>query len=393
VWERTLAQTLEGLEEASGRPRPDRSALAETLADEIRLELREDGDDGQLAAAGQRLAEAASEGGRPFIEAFSVATGALGACRERRRQRFEAIAADLRSGSRDLSADLRRLASVLPTDRVVASRLLLERAEEATAFGSPEDVESLLPKVRDEIEDLNRLSELSQRHQQSRVAGERKRLRSEANHLLRIARGRKSRRIHSLVERIDEADPKTLKEYSRDLGALAAPLANSVRLETARVLRQVDARSKDADERIERLREAFDQDDLPAMAELGKELRGELVRSKMPIRIAAGAISIVLIVGLFWASQWIRNRPHAYQLELAGDDPQAVTITLVRDGTVVGDTLECRPGQPTTVRLKPGSYQVFVNERYTGRVIHAPDPPFEVIDIPVLPPLTAGVTP
>lgn len=393
VWERALAQILESLAEASGRPGPDRSTLAEQLADEIRSEVREDGDDEQLTAAGQRLEEAAAEGGRPFVEAYSIAAGVLGARRERRRQRFETAAAELRNGARDLSADLQRLASVLPTDRVVAARLLLERAEEATTFGSSEDVDGLIAKVRDEIEELNRLSELSQQHQQSRVAGERKRLRSEANHLLRLARGRKGRRIQSLVERIDKADPKTLREYSRDLGALSVPLANAVRLETARVLRQAESRRKDSDERIERLREAFDQDDLPTMADLGGELRREQVRSKLPIRIAAAAAGIVVIVGLIWASQWFGDRPHAYQLELAGEGPQAVTITLVRDGTVVGDALESRPGQSTTVRLKPGSYQVFVNERYTGRVIHAPDPPFEVTDIPVLPPLTAGVTP
>lgn len=393
LWERALAQTLEGLADAPGGRGPDRSALAEKLGEEIRSELGEDGDNGELAAARRRLEEAVAKGGRPFVDALAVAAGALGERRERRRQRFETAAADLRNGARDLSANLERLASALPTERVVAARLLLERAEEATTLGNQEDVKSLVAEVRDEIEELHRLSDLSQKHQQSRVAGERKRLRSEANHLLRIARGRKARRINALVEQIDKASPKTLKEYSRELGALAAPLANAVRLEAAKALRRVESRSKSSDERIERLREAFDRDDLPAMAELGTELRKELVRSKMPIRIAAAAIGVALIVGLVWGTQWIRNRPHAYRLELSGDDPQTVTITLVRDGTVVGDALESRPGQPTTVRLKPGSYQVFVNERYTGRVIHAPDPPFEVTDIPVPPPPTLGATP
>jgi hypothetical protein len=391
VWAQALERIVEGLAEAAARPGPAPSDLAQRVAEGIRAASREgDDEDGALAAAGESLAFAAAQGGRPFLEAFAAAAEALAERREQRRRRFETASAELRNAARELEADLERLAPVLATDRVVRARLLVERADEAMALGEPEDVEALAPEVRTEIDALRELSELSRRHQQSRLAGERKRLRSEAHQLARIAGGRSAKRVESLVERIDQADTKTLKRCSRELDALEVTLANRVRLRAARLLRRV---GETDDERIGRLRSAFDEDDLPSMAELGAQLGAERARSRLPLRIGVSAMAVVLVVAVVWVAYWLRNRPHSYRLELAGDGAGTATILLVRDGTAVAESFESRPGEAVAVRLAPGSYRVFVNERYTGRVIHAPDPPFEVTDIPVLPPLTAEVSP
>jgi hypothetical protein len=126
------------------------------------------------------------------------------------------------------------------------------------------------------------------------------------------------------------------------------------------------------------------------MAELGGAMRQELRRSRLPLRIALAVVGLVLVIGAVFVWRWLPNRALPYSLEVAAPDAQAVVFTLVRDGSVV-ERVESRPGGATTVDLAPGTYEVFVNDRYTGRVIRVPEDPRAVTAIPVpLPPATGA---
>ena len=369
------------------RSGPGAAQQAQELAAEIRIEIERADDEGKLKQTEARLTEAAGSGGRELIEALIDAAQDLGAHRAQRRHAMEGAAADLRAAAGRLSEALEQLAALLPTERVVGCRVHLESVEETATCGNPEDAQTLLAEIRKETDEIRRIAELSREYRKSRSSAEIKRLTTEAENLLRAAEGSTARRIRSVVEKLDDADSKSLRALARELKTLSARVGNAVRLETAQVLQR--SKGKDSDETNDTLRKAFEKDDLSTMAELAGPQARRLGRSKMIMRGAFGVVATLLVAGTVFVLNWLPNRPVSYVLEVA--DPAAqVTFTLVRDGGVV-ERVDARSGQPTPVDLAPGSYEIFVNDRYTGRVIHVPDDPRTVSGIPV--PTSTGAGP
>ena len=411
-WESALSAMLETAPPApAGHARQKRRALADELARQITAVVAQPtGDDvaSDDSEEARRIAKdlegAADAGGGPFHSAVARAVELRGSLRTAHAQRAEGAAADLREAANALSAELEESASALPIDRVVQSRLLLEQAEGTVAAGQLPEMQSLSGAIREHAEAVRSLADRSRRHRSSRGAAERKRLRGEANRLLRMARAGTSRRVKSLAQKLRKADAGALEKLSHDLEALASRVGNAVRLEAARVLhgaerpsrRSGDSASRgELDEKIGALRTALAEDDLSSMAEISRELRSGLGGSTRwggtGVRIVLAAAGLLIVLGLFFAWQHFSTGARTYQLTLSDTHPlpDRATLTLVRNGEVF-DRRPYEAGRATTVDLPPGRYEVYVNDRYTGRVVRVPEDAREVNGIPVPPPTIGG---
>jgi len=378
LWEQALGGLLQSAAEApSGR-----AALGEALSAELRSEVDRKPEAGDLGSALENLVAATPAGGRAFVDAFARACAALNAHRAQTRAGLESAGAELRNAARKLEAELQRVAGDLSTERVVASRVLLERVEETIAGGDPSAVESLISVVQEQLDRVGEMTEIGQQHRRSHVAAERKRLRSEAQQLLRVEGRGHGRRVRALVERIDRADGKALERLAEDLAGVSRRVGNSVRLRTARVLDRFKKRGVN-DGTVEELRAALDSDDLEVMAKLGGEKHRELLRVGRSRRILVGAAAVAIAAGVSYVMISRAKRAFPYELTLADSDIPC-RLWFVQDGNVDHD-LDCSTGR-ASVSLRRGSYEVFVNRRYTGRVIRVPGASEQDLrDIPVLP--------
>jgi hypothetical protein len=374
IWERLLRATMDSAADATARS-AQRQALARSLAQRIREEAGES----ELGEAQRELADARTDAA--LLKAFAGAVSALDAHRARSRGRSEAARTELREAAEKLQAELRRLAADLPTEQVAGTRVLLERIGEALAGGDPGEVAGLADDARKRSGQLGKLADLGQRHRKDRLAGERKRLGIRADHLLRATRGRSAKRIESLARRIEEAPEKALPELSDELTALSARVGNAVRLRTAKLLDRLDGRGG-ADPREANLRAAFAEDDLPAMVELEQALRKSAGRPRSHLLAAGGAVAAVLGAAGWLLLSGDRVRKYSYELQLAESVTPCEELWLVQDGNVE-KKLACAPGRELSAELEPGTYEVFVNRRYTGRVIRVPDDAKNVQSIPV----------
>jgi hypothetical protein len=385
LWEQTLATMLDSATAAGAIGRDRRETLAQTLAKE-------------LAAAGERreiadrLRETVATGGRPFHEAVLSATGTLAELQRTSDAKVEQAAGKLRESVNKLASTLEKSAALLPTGHVVRSRLLLEQAEATAAGREPSAMDSLEEDISDEIERIREVAKLTGKHQRSREAARRKRIETEARSLLSVATGRDAKRLEAFIDELSGAKGgRALEAAADDLRTIAASVGNAVRLDCARTLRVADKKLKGKDatgplgEKVERLRTAFEKDDLPAMAELSDEVHEE-VKSPLsgPVaRIALAVAAVLIVVGGFFAWQMLTDPSRTYELSL--DTPEGagdVTVTLVQDGQVVEGPNRVSGGS-LSVSLMPGRYEVYVNGLFTGRVVLVPDDDTNVEGIPV----------
>jgi hypothetical protein len=380
AWQRALAGMLQDDPADWDRSPEARAKLARGLVSRLEAE-----GPAELDEIKQALVQATDSEAGSFTEAFVQAAASLAVHGGKARAGWEKAATGLREAARELESDLQRCAASLPSKQVVETRVLLERVEETIARADVEAIDALTAEAGARSEAIGRIFELSQQHQQSRVSAERKRLSSEAGQLLAVATGGSARRLRALVKRIDDAKGASLRGLSGELRAARESVGNSIRLRTARVLERLEKRRDDSDEAAAELRRAFEEDDLATMGKLVAERRRELATGKLPLRLGLVALAVVILVGAVFGWQRWTRRAHEYRLELAPGDPMSVQLLLVgEDGDV---EVEALPGSSTSVSLKPGHWELFVNGRYTGRVIRVPEDPAEVEGIPVLPPL------
>jgi hypothetical protein len=234
----------------------------------------------------------------------------------------------------------------------------------------------------------------------SKTEARRARVREEAESLLDLAPQASRRKLEALARASSDAEAGELGTLARRVRTLNRTVERGVRRDAVLMLQAAARREQrgklapGARKLLDELRGALERDALGRAAELAGELTAEVgtpSRLRGPLAWGVGAAGVVLLVAaalLGWS--FLADRPQPYVLMLAGGDPlpREVTVTLYQDGQPV-DEKRYEPGEGATFRLRPGRYEVMVNDRYTGRVVRVPDDPSPVEGIP-LPPAARG---
>jgi hypothetical protein len=127
---------------------------------------------------------------------------------------------------------------------------------------------------------------------------------------------------------------------------------------------------------VETLSEALAGDDLGLMGESARELRSAL-RAIAPLtrpEIGAGlaVLGALLVASGGYAWHLWSQRPQWVQLELTAQPQNPALIWLVSGGKIVKQEQYTGAGGGLSVELAPGRYEIYVNRRYTGRVLQVP---------------------
>ena len=132
----------------------------------------------------------------------------------------------------------------------------------------------------------------------------------------------------------------------------------------------------------------MDKGDLAALrqrtAELRSSLRAVAPGSRPWVKMALAAAALGVLAGVPATLRYLWNRPQTCLVKLEAPPPRPVRVWVVRDGRIVGDEEYGATDDGLRFRLPPGRYEVFVNERYTGRVIRIPGET-EVTGVPLPP--------
>ena len=96
------------------------------------------------------------------------------------------------------------------------------------------------------------------------------------------------------------------------------------------------------------------------------------------------ATALLIAIGLIWGWQKMSDRSRVYSvmLDTTRSLPGSVIVTLVHDGRVHGRQ-QYNAASGAAFRLTPGQYEIYINDRYTGRVLRVPDDASVVTGIPV----------
>jgi hypothetical protein len=256
--------------------------------------------------------------------------------------------------------------------------------------------------VADDLKDLDRLLDLVRKRKHSREAGERESLKAEAARLLKAASGAAAGRVRTLAAQVENADAKALPPLRAQLDKLGAEIEQAARLEAGRALRSgerllprghgkagaVPGRLKKVDELVGSVRGEMEKDDLAKIVSLGRELSLAVSSaspiSRPPIRIALAAAGVLVVAGGLFGWRYFSNpdRPQTFHLRLSGTEQQSAVVRLAREGRFIEGSRQAKGNDVVEFALEPGRYEVFVNDRYTGRIIQVPGPA-EVGDVPV----------
>jgi hypothetical protein len=269
--------------------------------------------------------------------------------------------------------------------------------------GGPGDLDSLAGAIEEELDAVRRLAASGRARRASVVTSERSGARENAEKLIASVPPRTAKQLKELLARLEQAETSEVDAARRGLEAVAAKARNGLRVDAARALHRAEkclarrkgkrastggANAETLEAEVQSLRDGLDTDDVESMAS-GTRLVEAALRSLAPwsrpiVRVAFAAAGVLLIVSLLLAWQWYSNRAREYRLVLAETPAlsQSVTISLVREGRVAEQSAY-EPGGPVVVRLSPGEYEIYVNGRYTGRVVRVPTDSQDVTDIPV----------
>lgn len=373
TWQRAMGAMLAPDSQGSSASRIE--SLARTISEEL---VREQTGPTDSAPGGRTEATA---------DAVLDAAGQLQASRLRRAESSRLSEGSLRKVAAALAAELEHSAGSLPAERVARARLLLDRVEEVVAGGVPEEARALQGSVEQEIEEIPRIAAEVQSRLRGRGEKQRRRVATEIERLLTVAHGRSGKELFTLGARMERTGEAELNDVEAQLREVARPVRNAVRLEAARILGRLQGGNA-APAAVERLAEALANDDLTTAATLNSELRGAAaptIRWSGPtVWIVLSALAVTALVGLFLGGPMLTNRARSYKLvllETPGKEQRLLQVKLVV-GDRVEETAEYRP-DGVSFDLKPGRYEIFVADRFTGHVIHVPDDPTPITDIPV----------
>lgn len=398
AWEQALRTVLEAdgaAGEAGRRARRD-------LAGAFRAELERLGTDDhdardpaapapETATTEAALRDTALGGGLPFQEVVDRAAALLRRAGQEVETRVKEAAARLRLSASDLTSFLKSRAAELPTPRVVRARLWLEQVDGIVAARRVDGIESLDHAIREDLEALRGLAAHAQRRRANREEAERESLREEAARLVEVAPRRTARRLQALLGQAERADRERLARLREHLDLLRNGVEQAIRLEAAKSQRSGERRVRKAGEGaaarrpeamrnlargVEEISAAMQKDDLATLRDRTGEVRSAL-RAVAPlsrpwVRVALAVAAAAALAGglAYWSGR--RNLPQAYTLKLDGRPRQPVSVWLVRDGRIVEKAEYAEEEEEVTFDLRPGRYEVFVDRRYTGRVIRVP---------------------
>ena len=397
-WRETVETFTEAIGEGPASS-DSRLRLARGMAEEID---RLPGEAREPREAARDLEAAAGEGGAPYYETLQRCCALLQQARAAREQADQGAAEALRESAGRLSAVLGRAAGELPTSRVVQARLTIEQVEELIAAGDPGEMETLAGSLRKQTEEIEAAAAKLRKVRHSRTEAGRARVREEAERLLELAPTGVRRKLEELSRVAEEADSGELGALGTKARGLNRAIERGVRRDAVLVLQSAAGREKrgklqpGARKLLDELRGALKRDDLARASELARDLAGQVGRPSRlrgPLAWGLGAAGLVLLVAAALVGwRFLGDRPQPYLLMLEGGTtaPAEVTVTLYQEGQPV-DERRCDPAEGVTFRLRPGRYEVMVNDRYTGRVVHVPDDPSPVEGIPV-PPATGELS-
>ena len=370
-------------------------ALARSVLDDLESERANSPESRarSLESAKQELQAGLDQGARSLDDALFKAAAMVQASRKEADEELRGPCAKLQESASRLEALLAESARLLPAQRVARSRLLLESVTSEFHHPRIESVEALNVKAEQELDEVQKVARGASKQRHERDEAKRRRLLEVAGQKVELARGRAAARMRSVVSELENADPDELEALEEDLRELSWPVDNEIRLEAISVLDRFGSSSKSrrdpATKRsIASLRDALEGDDLPSIAQLTDELR-----RSAPIRfhwsgpvvwIIIAAVLITAMVAYVYVPKYLAQREKVYRLAFDGDVTGAVEVSFVTRGEV-RETRQFDPGSepPLEVELPPGRYEIYIDGRYTGRIIRAPDDPTEISSVPL----------
>lgn len=394
--EKVLRHLLEEASRAGGE-RQGRETLSRTLTEQI----RSSSDVAATPSAVERaLHDLAPGGGRPFQEAVLEAIRALRQARAQEDHDVGETSKLLRASADQLVSVLEEMAQDLPTTQVVEARLHLDQVDEVASSRRTKDIESLNGSLQEDLERLRRLGSLAQRRQKSREQTERQALEDEASRLAEVAGGRSARRLQALAAEVRRANAKQLSGVRVGLDQVGTAVGRAVRLDAGRALRGAERwllrtgkrpapKRREPAEEMQRLaravRSAMETDDFLALRRHAIALRMALRQvsplSRPALRIALVVVPAAALAATYFGYRWAAASPATYTFVLDPPPQDAVTLSLFHDGQSL-DREYTGPGG-VSLNLPPGRYEVFVNGRFTGRVVRVPEDGKDVKGIPL----------
>ncbi len=418
-WERALRSMLDDVQRTVESQRVARLELATSLENELERLARGNqgaagrgGDDGSARAreaAAAALRDRAPGGGATLQNALQDALAVVREVGARHQSQVRSAAGLLQDAARRLAQLLDEDGHLMPTARVVKARLLIEQVDGIAAGDDVAGIEKMSRAIAADVESLEHMAALLKKRRSSAEESERDALQADIEGLFRMTGGG-SRRLRSLAAEAKRAPAGKLGILKAGVDEEAAAIEREVRLRVGRALQAAERWLQGARKRpeahrpkpaieIEKLagqvRGALQDADMPAVQARTHELLAALLRAaplmrpRVRIGIAAGLLLAGAGARYFVQRPTDENRPRPVEITLAGEAGGPVTVTLynVSDGAGMPPRSgRATAGTPVRFDLAPGRYDVYVEERYTGRSIRVPgDTVVAGIPIPAAP--------
>jgi hypothetical protein len=409
AWERALSGLLEPKQRAEGSGPEARLTLARSYEAELAVLQSHlaalSGPDGdafaaQASAALEAVRRAVPEGGPPFEEALGALTGLLQRARDTAAAGFKGLADRVSVSASHLKSLLEQSAEKLPTAGVLAARLHVDQVDGLVAARDLAALTSLQKLLDEDMAEMRRLLSIDQRRRADRLEAARDTLLEEIGRLTEVASSAPGRRLQALAAQVEKCDRDSLESLRARVDRLGDRIRHAIRLEAGRALFAANTWLKKAGgrdrhreraaaltEQAEELSRALLKGDLPPLRERTVAVRSALRRNapltRLEFRLAIAALLVAAFFAAAFAARTFLNQPQTYVFRLDSEPAGEVDIWLVRNGRII-DRGRFDGGDPAiSFRLEKGLYEVFVNERYTGRVVRVPDDPKEVTGIPI----------
>jgi hypothetical protein len=286
-------------------------------------------------------------------------------------------AEELRRAVAFSSEELARLAGSLPTSQLVRFRTRVNEAEAAAYSDDGAAMKRWLDELRDDGKEAGRLAERHRRFEEDRNAAEAERMVREIESLEAVARGSDVKRLQSLKADLEQG--KKRAEVARALPGVAAKIANNERLALATLYQRATKCPEKSRGRMQAEMDAAESaiagDDLAAVGQAAdglKDVLGKVAPWRGPRgKIVAAVLFVaILAAGVFGIRTMSSgNTTASFPFELA-EGVDTVKFVLVHEGEIFAE--RSVSGGSVDLSLPAGRFEVFVNDRYTGRVVRMP---------------------
>lgn len=366
---RAARAECDDLAEALAAGRPDRAPLRARLADALRA----------------RVADAPDPAAAGFYAGARAALEAAASDRARAEKDFAARAGDLSAKATELERALQDAAGEASAETLATGATALQDARATLAARDASGIDAAVAGAVAALDAIDASAEETRRRRKDRRAAQREAGRERVARLRDAAPPNARRTLESIESRLDD-DPQ---EALRALDRLEARVGGGLRGEALQLAARADAAGDAA--AAARLRDGLAGDDLPGLAREVERARGSAFqkkhRTRRLLRVAAAAALFVVLAVAIALIRTAGPGTKSYTLRFAGPetgDALAGSVALYRDGALFAET-PFVPGTPVEVRLPDGRFEIYVNDRYTGRAIRVPGDAERVDDIPIPP--------